>query len=108
MVTLDAPKNAEKAASALKNLVSSFKAKGATEAEFTRAREFIIGAFPIVLETNDGVARALLNAEFYGLGIDYLRNYAKFYRAVTLGQVNAAAKKYLHPDAATLVIAGPP
>ncbi len=54
----------------------------------------MIGVFPIALETNSGVARALLSAEFYGLGMDFIRDYAKIYRAVTLEQANAAAKKY--------------
>jgi predicted Zn-dependent peptidase len=53
------------------------------------------------------MARVLLNAEFYGLGMDYIQNYPKIYRAVTLGQVAAAAQKYLQTDTGTLVIAGP-
>jgi zinc protease len=101
------PKNADKAVGLLKTDIERFRTKGATRQQFTQAREFIIGVFPIALETNAGIARMLLSAEFYGLGMDYLANYAKIYRAVTLEQVNAAAKKYLHPDAATLVIAGP-
>ena len=101
------PKNADKAVDTLKREIGKFRDKGATQKDFKEAREFIIGVFPIALETNSGVARTLLSAEFYGLGMDYLQNYAKYYRAVTLEQVNAAAKKYLRPDAATLVIAGP-
>ena len=101
------PKNADKAVDTLKREVKKFQDKGASKKDFNEAREFIIGVFPIALETNSGVARTLLSAEFYGLGMDYLQNYAKYYRSVTLEQVNASAKKYLHPDAATLVIAGP-
>lgn len=100
-------KNADKAIAALKREVETFRNKGATKDQFEEAREFTIGVFPIALETNEGVAGALRNAEFYGLGLDYLRNYAKIYRSVTLQQVNAAAKKYLHPEDAALVIAGP-
>lgn len=101
------PKNADKAIESLKRDIQEFKTKGATKRQYEQAREFIIGVFPIALETNAGIARMLLNAEFYGLGMDYLANYAKIYRSVTLEQVNAAARKYLHPEAATLVIAGP-
>ncbi len=101
------PKNADQAIQLLKTDIEQFKKNGATKQQFTQAREFIIGVFPIALETNSGVAQMLLNAEFYGLGMDYIQNYAKTYRSVTLEQVNAAAKKYLHPDKAALVIAGP-
>ena len=101
------PKNVDKAIDLLKKDVTSFKKTGATKKQFDQAKEFIIGVFPIALETNAGVARMLLGAEFYGLGTDYLQRYSSIYRAITLDQVNAAAKKYLYPDAATLVIAGP-
>ena len=101
------PAKVQQAVETLETQMAKFKENGATQEEFDRAREFIIGVFPIALETNTGVARALWSAQFYGLGMDYLRNYADIYRSVTLEQVNAAAKKYLHPDRATLVIAGP-
>lgn len=101
------PANADKAISAMKAEIARICDKGATDAEMKEAMEFIVGFFPIRLETNSGVAQTLLNAEFYGLGVNYIRDYAKLYKAVTLQQVNAAAKKYLHPDRGTLVIAGP-
>jgi predicted Zn-dependent peptidase len=44
--------------------------------------------------------------EFYRLGADYLDRYADHSRAVTVPQANAAAAKHLHPDRATLVVAG--
>ena len=101
------PANVDKAIDLLRKDVARFAQTGATREQFERAREFVIGVFPIALETNQGVARMLLSAEFYGLGMDYLANYAKIYRAVTLAQVNAAARRYLKPESATLVIAGP-
>jgi len=101
------PANADKAINMLRQDVTRFRQTGATKEQFQRAREFVIGVFPIALETNSGVARVLLSAEFYGLGMDYIRDYAKIYRAVTLEQVNASARKYLRPESATLVIAGP-
>jgi predicted Zn-dependent peptidase len=45
--------------------------------------------------------------EFYNLGADYIDRYAGYYRAVTLAEVNEAAKQHLHPDRATLSVAGP-
>jgi len=101
------PKNVDKAIDLLMKDVEKFKKNGATEQQFRQAREFLVGVFPIALETNEGVASMLLSAEFQGLGTDYLQKYAGFYRSVTLSQVNAAAKKYLRPESATLVIAGP-
>jgi predicted Zn-dependent peptidase len=44
--------------------------------------------------------------EFFQLGDDYIDRYADYYRAVTVTQVNEAAKAHLHPDQATLAVAG--
>jgi predicted Zn-dependent peptidase len=52
------------------------------------------------------MADVLWAMEFYRLGADYLDRYADHYRAVTVPQANAAAAKHLHPDRATLVVAG--
>jgi zinc protease len=101
------PDNVDKATAALKAEVIRMRDKGATQEEVQEAIQFITGYFPITLETNGGVGDALLNAEFYGLGLNYIYDLPKIYRSVTLEQVNAAAKKYLHPDRATLAIVGP-
>ncbi|MCE5314705.1 MAG: pitrilysin family protein [Armatimonadota bacterium] len=101
------PKDVDEAVKVLRDEMEKMKTKGVPEDKFVQARDFIIGVFPISLETNEGVARTLLSAEFYNLGMDYLQNYADLYQSVTLDQVNAAAKKYLHPENGTLVIAGP-
>lgn len=101
------PVNVDKSIGMLKSEMTKFAKTGATKKQFEDARNFMIGYFPIALETNSGLANMLVNAEFYGLGLDYIRDFAKIYRSVTLEQANAAARKYLHPDKSTLVIAGP-
>ena len=59
-----------------------------------------------MLSTNAGLAAALWNAEFYGLGLDYVERYPELIRAVTAEEVNAAIRKYFRPDHLTIVIAG--
>ncbi|HAH87941.1 MAG TPA: hypothetical protein DCL60_11305, partial [Armatimonadetes bacterium] len=100
------PENVDKAAAEIVNQMKLMKSKGVTKKEVDDAVAFIAGSFPVRLETNSAVARVLHAAELYGLGMDYLRNYQKIYRSVTVGQVNATAKKYLHPQDYILVIAG--
>lgn len=101
------PKNADTAIAVTRNTVEQFKRSGPTQEQLKRAQGFIIGAFAINLEDNLQLARTLGSVEFFGLGMDYLQDYPKYYRAVTLPQVKAAAAKYLHPETSTLVIAGP-
>ena len=62
---------------------------------------------PRALETNAGIAIFLQTAEFFGLGLDYDVRLPDHLRAVTLDEVNAAARRVLDPDRATVVIAGP-
>jgi zinc protease len=100
------PANAQRAIAELRQVVTQMKAQGATAQDMADAKAYLTGAYPITLETNGGVAGQLLIAEDYGLGLDYIQKRAGYYRAVTLQQVNAAARKYLHPDKAALIISG--
>ncbi|MDI6828339.1 MAG: pitrilysin family protein [Armatimonadota bacterium] len=101
------PKNTDKAIKALTEQITLMRDKGAKKEEVQAAIDYITGVFPVRLEKNSSIANILWAAEFYGLGMDYIQNYQKLYRSVTVEQVNAMAKKYLHPDSYTLVIAGP-
>jgi zinc protease len=48
----------------------------------------------------------LLNIERFDLGLDYYLRYPDLVREVTPQDVLAAARKYLHPDALAVAIAG--
>jgi zinc protease len=101
------PANAKKAIAALEVEIRRVLRDGVTQREIDEAVAYLTGRFPLRLETNGGVAEILWAMEFYNLGTDYIDRYAAFYRAVTLAQVNEAAKQHLHPDRATLSVAGP-
>ena len=100
------PANAQKAVDALLAEVRRIRDKGITQRERDEAVAYLTGRFPLRLETNAGVAEILWVMQFYSLGPDYVDRYADYYRAVTVAQVNEAARQHLHPDRATLVIAG--
>lgn len=101
------PANADKAIAATNQTINDYLTRGPSQKEVTQAIDYIVGSFPVRLETNDGVANVLSSSEFYGLGLDYIDRYAKIYRSITLDQAKAAARKYLHPASQTVVIAGP-
>jgi zinc protease len=79
-----------------------------TEEELDDNKAFITGSLPLRLETNEGVARAILDMERYGLGLDYLQRYKGLINEITAEQVQAVAQRWLDPDAYALAIAGPP
>jgi zinc protease len=66
-----------------------------------------IGRLPLALESNAGVASALLNLERYDLGLDYYRRYSDLVTAVTVEDVLETAQKYLDPDLLAIAVAGP-
>ena len=58
-------------------------------------------------ETNAAIANFLYTAEFFGLGLDYDMRLPDLLNAVTMDDVNAAARRVLDPNRAAVVIAGP-
>lgn len=77
-----------------------------TAQELTEAKEFLVGSFPLRMETNARMAALLSQIEFYGLGRSYFDDYPDKIRAVTADDVLRAAQRYLHPDKLTLVAVG--
>ena len=75
--------------------------------ELDESKRFLIGSIPRALETNAAIAAFLQAAEFFDLGLDYDLKLPDLLSAVTLDDVNAAARRALDPDRATVVIAGP-
>jgi zinc protease len=80
---------------------------GLAAKELDESRQYLIGSMPRALETNAGIAAFLQAAEFFGLGLDYDLRLPGFLSAVTLEQANDAARRVLHPDRASIVVAGP-
>ena len=100
------PANAQKAVPVLEAEIERIRREGISDRELAEAVAYLTGRFPLRLETNAGMADILWGMEFYRLGADYIDQYGDYYRAVTVAQVNEAAKGHLRPDRATLVIAG--
>ncbi|MHB0936984.1 MAG: M16 family metallopeptidase [Armatimonadota bacterium] len=101
------PKNTDKAVELVKQEIARMRDGGATQRELDDAVAFVTGAHAIALETNAAIANELMDTEYFKLGLDYPERVTSLYRAITLEQVNAAAKKYLHPEKLVVSIAGP-
>jgi zinc protease len=101
------PSNVDRAVASIDEEITKLITEGLTPKELDESRRYLIGSIPRALETNAAIATFLQNAEFFGLGLDYDVRLPDLLGAVTLEQANAAARRALHPDRATLVIAGP-
>jgi len=100
------PANADKAVkSALEGMRGMQQAApGAKEMQLWK--DYAAGSLALRLETNEGVAANLADAEFYGLGLDYPYRLPGLIAAVTPEQVLAASRTYFHPDDYVLVKVG--
>lgn len=100
------PANVDKAVAEVERQIDYMRVHGVTPREVKQTIDFLTGSYAVTLSTNSAVAQQLLIAEIFGLGLDYIEKRNDLYRAVTVEQVNAAARQYLHPGKGALVIAG--
>lgn len=75
--------------------------------ELADTKANFIGRLPLSLESNGGIANALLNIERHNLGLDYYRRYADLINEVTAEDVLNAARKYIDTDKLAIAVAGP-
>jgi len=101
------PAHVERAVASIDEEVARLVRDGLTEEELEASRRYLVGSIPRALETNAAIANFLQAEEFFGLGLDYETRLPGLLGAVTLDEVNAAARRVLDPDRATVVIAGP-
>jgi zinc protease len=100
------PANVEKAIDLITKELEFFIKDGVTEEELKDNKSNYIGSLPLSLESNGGVAGALLNIERYDLGLDYYRQYPDRVRAVTCEDILAVARKYIKTERLAIATAG--
>ena len=75
-----------------------------SEKELEGAKKYLIGSFPMRLNTQAKLTNFLTQVEYYGLGLDYPEKYSSLIRSITREEVLRVAKKYLHPKNLILVV----
>lgn len=101
------PCNVQKALDAITTEARRLLDEPVSEEELADVNAFLTGSMPLRLETNEGLATALISIEEYGLGLDYIQRYPQIIGAVTRDEMLAVARKYIEPDKATYALAGP-
>ena len=77
-----------------------------TDQELVEAKSFLIGSFPLRLDSTAKLAQVLAQVEFYNLGFEYFSQYPKWIDRVTKEDVQRVAKHYLDPQRYALVVVG--
>jgi zinc protease len=74
--------------------------------ELADAKTYITGAFPLEIETADGIADKVLEALRYGYGREFLETYDEKISAVTAADLQRFAKERIRPDRMSIVLVG--
>jgi zinc protease len=77
-----------------------------TKDELQRARDNIVNSFLFDYDTKDKILDESEKLEFYGYPPDYLETFHAALEKVTLADLTAAAKKYIHPEKLAVLVVG--
>ena len=78
-----------------------------TDRELSLAKAYLIGSFPLRLDTSAKVADFLIAIEELGLGLDYADRYRELIARVTADDVLRVAGQYFPPQTFNRVVVGP-
>jgi zinc protease len=101
------PQNVEQAIELIKEEIERFSSHPVSADELADSQSNFIGRLPLSLESNSGMASAILNLERYDLGLDYYRRYPEMVRKVSVEDILASAQRYWEVDKLAVSIAGP-
>ncbi|HEY3567714.1 MAG TPA: pitrilysin family protein [Thermoanaerobaculia bacterium] len=80
--------------------------KPVPEAELSFAKTYITGAFPLEIETANGIATKVLEAMHFGYGREFLESYDDRISKVSAADVQRFAEAHIHPGQMTAVLVG--
>jgi zinc protease len=86
--------------------VKAIREAPVTDQELSEAKSFLMGSFPLRLDSTAKLAQVLAQVEFYGLGFEYFSQYPKWIERVTKEDVQRVARQYLDPQHYALVVVG--
>jgi zinc protease len=100
------PRNLKQVIGMIRHEINRFISEPVSGEELADSQANYIGRLPLSLESNAGVASALVSLERYDLGLDYYLRYTDFIRAISASEILEAARHYLNPDWLAIATAG--
>ena len=86
--------------------IDRIRTEAVPDSELSAAKGYLVGSFPLTIETPRQIAQRVTTARLLGLPADYLQRYRERLAAVTPRQARAAAQRAIHRDALTIVVVG--
>jgi zinc protease len=88
------PDNLEKALRLIRKELERYLSQPVTVAELKNSKTQMVGRIPLSLESNSGVANALLSIEKYGLSLNYFIDLPGILESINREEILAAARRY--------------
>jgi zinc protease len=100
------PANLDRTVDLVISELERFVTEPVSQEELEDSQSNFIGRLPLSMESNSGVANAILNLERFQLGLDYYRRYPQMVSQVTPAMILEAAQSYIDPQKLAIISAG--
>ena len=97
---------ANQAKDLIQKTVSEFIEKGPTSNELKRAKDFMIGGFPLKLDSNKSILEYVSMMAFYKYPLDYLETFTKKIDKITAEEIKSAFQRRVDMTKFSTVIVG--
>jgi len=100
------PKNLDRAIELIRKEMRKMSSRSPSQGELEDNQANFIGRLPLQLETNEGVAGAIVNAERHALGLDYYQRYPGLVASFAAKDILRVSRRFLDPDNMAIASAG--
>lgn len=97
---------ADSALTELLHQIDRVRTEAIPDSELGAAKGYLVGSFPLTIETPRQIAAVVTTARLLGLGPDYVRRYRERLAAVGSTRARAAAQRVYRRNALTIVVVG--
>lgn len=100
------PDQTAQAVQVSRDVVARFVAEGPTPAELKAAKDYLIGSFPLLIDSNRKLLDNISNIAWNGLPLDYLDTWTRQVDRVSIADIKAAFARKLQPDRMVVLTVG--
>jgi zinc protease len=100
------PDQTAQAVQVSRDVLARFVAEGPTEAELKAAKDYLIGGFPLLIDSNRKLLDNISSIAWNALPLDYLDTWTKQVDRVTVADVKAAFARKVQPQRLVTVTVG--
>jgi zinc protease len=100
------PDQTAQAVQVSRDVLARFVAEGPTDAELKAAKDYLVGGFPLLIDSNRKLLDNIANIAWHNLPLDYLDTWTRQVERVTAADIKAAFARKLQPQRMVTVTVG--